>query len=97
MTYEDTNDSPSKEGNLPGRQFVAAERRSSDGFDPILQVDGVDPRSYFFSTQSGYGVQDDMTFTDFSWHGDHTVKTGIKFKDVELEIRDASTEALYSY
>ena len=34
---------------------------------------------------------------DLSWHGDHTIKTGVKFKDVELEMRDASTEALYSF
>ena len=64
VTYEDTKDSPSKTSNLPGRQFVALER-VDDGFDPILQVDGVDPLSYFFTTQSGYSVQDDITFTEF--------------------------------
>ena len=66
-------------------------------FRLILQIDGVDPRSYFFTTQSGYGLQEDITFTDLSWHGDHTVKAGVKFKDVELQMRDASTEALYSF
>lgn len=96
VTYEDTNDSPSKAGNLPGQQFVALNA-FNDGFNPILQVDGVDPRTYFLSTQSGYSVQDDITFTEFDWHGEHTFKTGIKFKDVELAVRDASTEALYSY
>ena len=30
-----------------------------------------------------------MTFSEFDWHGDHTVKTGVKFKDVELQDRDA--------
>ena len=57
------------------------------GFDSILQVDGVDPRSYFFTAQSGYSVQDDLTFSNLNWHGDHTVKTGVKFKDVKLEDR----------
>ncbi len=96
VTYEDTNDSPSKVGNLPGRQFVALNARD-DGFNPILQVDGVDPRTYFLSTQSGWGFQDDITFTEFEWHGEHTFKMGVKFKDIELQVRDASTEALYSY
>ena len=38
-----------------------------------------------------------MTFLELSWHGDHTIKTGVKFKDVELQMRDASTDALYSF
>src|SRR5262245_54076616 len=95
-TYEDTEDSPSKSGNLPGQQFVA-QGTANNGFDPILQIDGVDPRSYFFTAQNGYSLQEDITFTDLSWHGDHTVKTGVKFKDVKLQVRDASTEALYSF
>ena len=88
VTYEDTEDAPSKDSNLPGRQFVALNTLNN-GFDPILQVDGVDPLSYFFTSQSGYSVQDDITFTEFEWHGEHTIKTGIKFKDVELKFRDA--------
>lgn len=96
VTYEDTNDSPSKVGNLPGRRFVALNT-FNNGFDPILQVDGVDPRTYFLSAQSGYSIQNDITFTGLEWHGEHTIKTGVKFKDVELKVRDASTEALYSF
>jgi outer membrane receptor protein involved in Fe transport len=96
VTYEDTNDSPSKAGDQPGRQFVALNA-FDDGFNPILQVDGVDPRTYFLTSQSGYSVQDDITFTEFEWHGQHTLKTGVKFKDIELNVQDASTEALYSF
>src|SRR5262245_47845467 len=96
VTYEDTNDSPEKAGNLPGRQYVALNA-FNDGFNPILQVDGVDPRTYFLSTQSGWGIQDDITFTAFEWKGEHTLKAGVKYKDIELAVRDASTEALYSY
>ncbi len=96
VAFEDTTDSPSKTSDNPGRQFVALGTRAS-GFDPILQVDGVDPRSYFFSAQRGYSVQDDLTFSNLSWHGDHTVKAGIKFKDVKLEHRDAATAPFYSF
>ena len=97
VTYEDTHDAPSKEGNEPGKAVPGPGDRVVDGFDIILQIDGVDPRSYFFTTQSGYGLQEDITFTDINWHGDHTIKTGVKFKDVELQVRDASTEALYTF
>src|SRR5262245_5142124 len=96
VTYEDTHDSPSKAGNLPGKAYRALGTRG-EGFDIILQVDGVDPRSYFFTTQSGYSLQEDITFTDISWLGDHTIKTGVKFKDVKLRVADASTEALYTF
>ena len=34
--------------------------------------------------QKGWGFQDDLTFTSFDWHGAHTVKTGFKYKSVEI-------------
>jgi len=96
VTYEDIHDSPSKTSDLPAREFVALGTRA-EGFDPILRVDGVDPRSYFFTTQSGYSIQDNLTFSNLSWYGDHTIKTGVKFKDIELQFRDAETAPLYSF
>jgi outer membrane receptor protein involved in Fe transport len=69
----------------------------NQGFDPILQVDGVDPRNYFLARQRGYSLQDDLTISDVRWAGEHTIKTGIKFKDVQLDYRDAATAPLYSY
>jgi outer membrane receptor protein involved in Fe transport len=96
VTYEDVHDSPSKTSSEPGRQFVALGTAGA-GFDPILLVDGVDPLGYFFTTQEGYSVQDNLTFSNLSWYGDHTIKTGVKFKDVELQFRDAETAALYSF
>ena len=63
VTYEDTEDTPSKDGNEPGKAYRALGTRAQ-GFDIILQVDGVDPLGYFFAAQSGYSIQDDITFTD---------------------------------
>ena len=34
--------------------------------------------------QKGWGFQDDLTFTSFEWNGAHTVKTGVKYKRVEI-------------
>lgn len=95
VAYEKTTDSPSKTSNEPGQQFVALGTKDA-GFDPILQINGVDPRNYFFTAQKGWSLQEDLTFSDLGWRGDHTVKTGIKFKDIELQDRDAATSPLYS-
>ena len=35
------------------------------------------------------GEQDDLTLTGLTWRGDHTVKTGVKFKRVTLTAADA--------
>ena len=58
-----------------GREFSPVSTRS--------WIDGVDPRNYFFTTQSGMASRKTITFTDLEWLGQHTVKP-LKFKDVEL-------------
>ncbi|MGH8263688.1 MAG: carboxypeptidase regulatory-like domain-containing protein [Steroidobacteraceae bacterium] len=96
VAYEKTNDSPSKASDNAASQYVAFGT-AQNGFDPLLQVNGVDPRGYFFAAQRGTSLQDDLTFSNLSWHGDHTIKMGVKFKSIKLEDRDAGTNALYSY
>ena len=39
--------------------------------------------------QQGPAIQDDLTFNDFQWHGDHVIKLGVKYKDVTLNAQDA--------
>lgn len=39
--------------------------------------------------QQGPALQDDLTFNDFQWHGDHVIKLGVKYKDVTLNAQDA--------
>jgi outer membrane receptor protein involved in Fe transport len=48
--------------------------------------------------QKGPGFKDDLTFTDFHWLGDHTVKVGVEYKQVTLTAQDsgdASAQAFY--
>ncbi|WP_434031974.1 TonB-dependent receptor [[Pseudomonas] boreopolis] len=40
--------------------------------------------------QKGWFLQNDLTFTSFQWHGDHTIKLGVSYKDVELTAQDAA-------
>ncbi len=47
--------------------------------------------------QRGPAIQDDLTFSNLSWHGDHTVKTGFKFKSVDLTAIDAGGQGPQFY
>ncbi len=47
--------------------------------------------------QRGPSVQDDLTFNNLNWHGDHTVKMGFKFKSVDLKAIDAGGQGPQYY
>ena len=96
LATENTKDSPSKTSSNPAIQYVAFGT-AQNGYDPILQINGVNPTSYFYAAQRGFSSQYDLTISNLNWQGDHTLKTGFKFKRVTLEDRDAGTEPLYAY
>jgi outer membrane receptor protein involved in Fe transport len=50
--------------------------------DAILNLGGGE--EFQDKGQKGWGFQDDLTFTSFDWHGAHTVKTGFKYKQIEI-------------
>ncbi|QNH19028.1 membrane protein [Xanthomonas sp. SS] len=41
-------------------------------------------------SQKGWFLQNDLTFTSFEWHGEHTIKMGVNYKDVKLTSQDAA-------
>ncbi|MBD8881797.1 TonB-dependent receptor [Rhodanobacter sp. 7MK24] len=48
--------------------------------------------------QKGPAIQDDLTFNDLEWNGDHVIKMGFKYKAVKLTAQDAGdSNALYNY
>jgi outer membrane receptor protein involved in Fe transport len=56
----------------------------------ILAVDGSDPRAGQNKGQEGWAIANNITFTDITWFGgDHVIKTGVKYKDVDLTAQDA--------
>jgi outer membrane receptor protein involved in Fe transport len=56
----------------------------------ILAVDGADPRAGQNKGQKGWAIGNNITFTDINWFGgDHTIKTGVKYKQVELTAADS--------
>ena len=41
-------------------------------------------------SQKGWFLQNDLTFTSFEWHGEHTIKMGVSYKDIKLTSQDAA-------
>lgn len=59
--------------------------------DPVIVETGAaNPLATQNKGQKGPSIQDDLTFNDLQWHGDHVIKTGIKYKDITLDAADAA-------
>jgi outer membrane receptor protein involved in Fe transport len=76
ITYEDSSFNPRPVTTAPGYRAVTPDRGA------ILNLGGGE--EFQDKGQKGWGFQDDLTFTSFDWNGGHTVKTGIKYKRVEI-------------
>jgi len=91
-TYEKTLDTPSPITDSPATTYQWGNPSTT-----ILLINGQDPRQYFEASQKGNGIQDDLTFNDLDWHGDHVIKLGVKYKEITLSDRDSSDGANYFY
>ena len=78
ITYEDATYNPRPATNGYGQ-------RLTNGPDQAKLVLALGANSdYQNKGQQGYGFQDDVTFNSFDWMGAHTIKTGVKYKKVEI-------------
>ncbi len=77
LTYEDASFNPRPVTFGPGFQLT-----TGDPNQVILRVGGGE--DYQDKGQEGWGLQNDLTFEAFDWNGEHTIKTGVKFKAVEI-------------
>lgn len=93
VTYEDAFYAPTPATFGAGASYTPAGNQNQT----ILQT-GNSPLAQQNKGQKGPSLQDDLTFNDFEWHGDHVVKMGIKYKEVKLTAQDAGdANALFSY
>lgn len=93
VTYEDAFFAPTPAYFGAGATYTQAENRNS-----TILVTGASPLSQQNKGQKGPSLQDDLTFNDFEWHGDHVIKMGVKFKAVRLTALDAGdSNALFNY
>jgi outer membrane receptor protein involved in Fe transport len=86
FTHEDAFFTPqinAQEPGVNGRVFTYF-----NGIDNnILAVDGSDPRAGQNKGQKGWSVSDTITFPDVG--GAHTIKAGVKYKQVDLTAADS--------
>jgi outer membrane receptor protein involved in Fe transport len=55
----------------------------------IITTGPASPLATQHKGQQGESIADNLTFNNLNWYGDHTVKMGLKFKDVKLTAQDA--------
>lgn len=87
VTYEDAYFSPVAVNRGDGYQYTWGPENNRF----IVATGPADPRATQSKGQQGLGFQDDLTFTTLEWQGSHTLKAGIKYKDIDLEAQDAGT------
>ncbi|HUW53408.1 MAG TPA: TonB-dependent receptor [Rhodanobacter sp.] len=93
LTYEDAFYAPTPANFGAGARYSPSNNQNQT----ILQT-GNSPLAQQNKGQKGPSLQDDLTFNDFEWHGDHVIKMGIKYKAVKLTAQDAGdANALFSY
>ena len=85
ITYEDSFDKPSATNLGNGAQYLVQSQNER----LVLATAAADPRGTQNKGQRGPGVQDDLTFSNLQWLGDHTVKMGAKVKRIDLTAADA--------
>lgn len=87
VTYETATYAPT--ANNLGNGFVYTYTLPDT--DPeIIRTGAANPLSTQSKSQQGPAIQDDFTFNDLQWHGDHVVKMGVKRKFVKLNAADAA-------
>jgi outer membrane receptor protein involved in Fe transport len=89
LTYEDAFYVPHiNNGGVNGATFTFHNGPAND--PTILSIDGADPRAGQNKGQKGWAIGNNITFTDINWFGgDHTIKTGVKYKQVDLTAADS--------
>jgi outer membrane receptor protein involved in Fe transport len=85
LTHEDAFNQPSATNLGNGSQYIVVANNQQ----LVLATGAADPRAAQDKGQRGPGIQDDFTFSDLHWLGDHTIKTGAKIKRIDLTAADA--------
>jgi outer membrane receptor protein involved in Fe transport len=89
LTHEKAFNDPSSFGNGNGAIYTVTIQGNDQ---TIITTGPASPLATQHKGQEGPAIQDDLTFNNFSWNGDHVIKVGAKFKSVELTAADAALD-----
>jgi outer membrane receptor protein involved in Fe transport len=92
LTYEKAFNNPI---GVPGNGQVYTYGPELDA--TILTAGAASPLATQNKGQKGPAFQDDLTFSNFNWYGDHTIKMGFKFKQVTLSAQDSGDSSAQFY
>jgi outer membrane receptor protein involved in Fe transport len=88
VTYEDSFNAPTP--NAFGNGATYTWQPSPNNDQTIVTTGPASPLAAQNKGQKGPAIEDELTFSHLQWWtGDHTVKTGIKYKWVKLTAQDA--------
>jgi outer membrane receptor protein involved in Fe transport len=85
FTHQSSFNAPSSIGIGNGAIYQIQANNNQN----ILDTGPASPLATQNKSQQGPGVQDDFTFSDLHWLGDHTVKMGAKYQMLKLVAADA--------
>lgn len=88
FTYETANFAPTAQ-NL-GNGAIYTYQPNANSTATLIQTGAATPLATQTKGQQGPAIQDDLTFNDLVWHGDHVVKMGFKRKFIKLSAADAA-------
>ena len=89
LTSEESfnNPTPITFGN--GFTYTTPNPQDVNGDVTVIAIEGGDPRAGQVKGQKGWSIEDNLTLNSLQWFGDHTVKMGVRYKDIDLEAADA--------
>lgn len=87
VTYEDVLFNPT--AYTIGNQSVYTTQQREN--DVLIFSDATSGLAIQNKGQKGPAIQNDITFNGFEWNGDHVIKAGVKYKEVDLTQSENST------
>ncbi|PZP62620.1 MULTISPECIES: TonB-dependent receptor [Pseudoxanthomonas] len=96
VSKESSENNPLPMAIGPGANYVYLNYRPAPSTDideyTFLSTGPAGGASIQQRKQDGWSLQDDLTFTSFTWHGEHTIKMGVNYKDITLTAQDAASQ-----
>jgi len=87
----ENNPTPKSLGNGILYKYLAPRAGSTDVDEySFLETGSAGGLNVQRKSQKGWFLQNDLTFTSFEWHGEHTIKMGVSYKDIKLTSQDAA-------
>jgi outer membrane receptor for ferrienterochelin and colicin len=101
LSYQDTDSSTTTTSAAPQFQYIYFPNPTNNNInDALIDVGGPGSGVGAISSQKGFNLNDDLTFSRVSWHGDHTIKVGVGVAQITLNSQNVSSDlanATYYY